>query len=450
MIHGSVRAPVNPSTNTFQTLRRAVLGAAGVLLTLVLAPSTSRAQEPVDQDVAQAQGQGALRVFFDCSGRNCNSSYYRTEIDWVNWVRDRTLAQVHLIMTSQTNASGGREYGFDFIGLQGLEGQNDTLTYASLGSDTSDENLRGISQVMAVGLARYSVLAGSGEGLEVQRSGESRDLTNRLVTGDEVEDPWDFWVFNVGLNGNYEEESTEQEMRVRGNLSASRTTPTWKFRLSGFGSYSREELQLSDSSTVVDTRDNWNLNQEIVYALADHWSVAFESEASASTRSNQDLGIEVGPGIEFSFWPYEEAPRRSLTMTYRVNVQYFDWEQETEFRKTGETRPGQRLEARLFQRQPWGDSWINLEASSFLDNVKQNRIEFNGNVSVRVFRGLRFNLGGGWERIRDQIFLPLEDLTDEEILLRRRERASEYEFNLRAGFSYQFGSIFNNVVNNRF
>ena len=93
---------------------------------------------------------------------------------------------------------------------------------------------------------------------------------------------------------------------------------------------------------------------------------------------------------------------------------------------------------------------MSLEASSFLDDVEQNRIELDGNISIRVFRGLRLNAGGGWERIRDQIFLPLGGLTDEEILLRRRERASEYEFDIRMGFSYQFGSIFNNVVNNRF
>jgi len=353
-------------------------------------------------------------------------------------------------MTSQTNASNGRSYGFDFIGLQELKGVDDALSYASLGTDTSEENLSGISQVIAVGLARYSVLAGSGEGLEVQRSGSSRDLTDRLVTGDDVEDPWNFWVFNVGLNGNYDEESSENEARIRGNMSASRTTTTWKFRFSGFGSYSREELQLSDSSTILDTRSNWNLNQGLVYAMADHWSVAFESEARASTRSNQDFGMAVGPGIEYSYWPYEEAPRRSFTFTYRVNMQYFDWEEETEFFKTSETRPGQSFRARLFQRQTWGDSWLSLEASSFLDDVKQNRIELYGNISIRVFRGLRFNAGGGWERIRDQIFLPLGGLTDEEILLRRRERASEYEFDIRMGFSYQFGSIFNNVVNNRF
>ena len=447
MIDGNVSTESRLPLQTVRATHLIVLTAA-VMAVLVTAPPGARAQE--SSDTADTQGQRALRVFFDCSGRNCNSTYYRTEIDWVNWVRDRTLAQVHLIMTSQTNASNGREYGFDFIGLQELEGVDDALGYASLGSDTSEENLSGISQVLAIGLARYSVLAGSGEGLEVQRSGASRDLTDRLVTGDDVEDPWNFWVFNVGLNGNYDEESSENEARIRGNMSASRTTTTWKFRVSGFGSYSREELELSDGSTVLDTRSNWNLNQELVHALADHWSVAFESEASASTRSNQDFGIEVGPGIEYSYWPYEEAPRRSFTFTYRVNVQYFDWEEETEFFKTSETRPGQRFEARLFQRQAWGDSWLSVETSSFLDDVAQNRIELNGNISIRVFRGLRFNAGAGWERIRDQIFLPLEGLTDEEILLRRRERASEYEFDLRMGFSYQFGSIFNNVVNNRF
>ena len=42
-------------------------------------------------------------VFFDCDGRDCNSEYYRTEITWVIWVRDRVVADDHVIMTSVTN-----------------------------------------------------------------------------------------------------------------------------------------------------------------------------------------------------------------------------------------------------------------------------------------------------------------------------------------------------------
>jgi hypothetical protein len=85
----------------------------------------------------QQQSAEALRVFSECSGRDCNFTYYRTEIPWVNWVRDRTVAQVHLIMTSERNASGGSEYSFDFIGQEDLEGEDDLLTYVSLGTALS-------------------------------------------------------------------------------------------------------------------------------------------------------------------------------------------------------------------------------------------------------------------------------------------------------------------------
>ena len=71
-------------------------------------------------------------------------------------------------------------------------------------------------------------------------------------------------------------------------------------------------------------------------------------------------------------------------------------------------------------------------------------------MSVRIFRGLRLNIGGGVERIRDQIFLRLAEFSDEEILLGRFQRESSYAIDFRVGLSYQFGSIFNNVVNNRF
>ncbi len=428
--------PPNPLSRGALTLVALCLG-----VSLSAAASTAQGQESQSD---------ALRIFFDCSGRDCNSTYYRTEIPWVNWVRDRTLAQVHLIMTSEQNASGGREYSFDFLGQEELEGEDDLLTYMSLGTDTGEENLRGISQVLAIGLARYSVLVGAGEGLQVQRTGGARELTDRLVTGDQVNDPWNFWVFNIGVNGNYEEESSENERRFRGNFSASRTTTTWRVRLRGSGSYNRGELALTDSTVAIDQRTNWNVNQEVVYALADHWSTAFTAGASASTRSNQDFGVSVRQGIEFSVWPYEEAPRRSLTAVYRVGIQYFDWDKTTEFGRNEETRPEHRLQLQLFQRQPWGDSRVSLRASSFLDDFSQNSVEFNGNLSVRLFRGLRLNLGGGLERIRDQIFLPAGGLTEEEILLRQRERASDYQFDIRMGLSYQFGSIFNNVVNNRF
>jgi hypothetical protein len=52
--------------------------------------------------------------------------------------------------------------------------------------------------------------------------------------------------------------------------------------------------------------------------------------------------------------------------------------------------------------------------------------------------------------IHDQINLVKQDLTYDEILLQRKEIATQYEYYLSFGLSYTFGSIYNNVVNPRF
>ena len=52
--------------------------------------------------------------------------------------------------------------------------------------------------------------------------------------------------------------------------------------------------------------------------------------------------------------------------------------------------------------------------------------------------------------IRDQLSLPIEEATQEEILLHQRKIATDYDYNISFGFRYTFGSIYSNVVNSRF
>jgi hypothetical protein len=53
-------------------------------------------------------------------------------------------------------------------------------------------------------------------------------------------------------------------------------------------------------------------------------------------------------------------------------------------------------------------------------------------------------------RTRDQIYLPRADVSTEEILVRQQQLATTYRYLLTFGISSSFGSIFNNVVNQRF
>ena len=71
-----------------------------LVVSAVLAPpvgALSAQQAPAGQNLSRPS------VFFDCEGPRCNErEYFRTEIDWVNWVNVRENADVHVIMTSQT------------------------------------------------------------------------------------------------------------------------------------------------------------------------------------------------------------------------------------------------------------------------------------------------------------------------------------------------------------
>jgi hypothetical protein len=52
--------------------------------------------------------------------------------------------------------------------------------------------------------------------------------------------------------------------------------------------------------------------------------------------------------------------------------------------------------------------------------------------------------------VHDQIWLPAKVADDDEVLLGNKRLPTDFEYELDFGFSYRFGSIYNNVVNPRF
>jgi hypothetical protein len=69
---------------------------------------------------------------------------------------------------------------------------------------------------------------------------------------------------------------------------------------------------------------------------------------------------------------------------------------------------------------------------------------------LRIAKGLRLYLGAQASLVHDQLGLVKGGATEEEVLLQRKELATQYQYFFQFGFSYTFGSIYNNVVNPRF
>ena len=367
----------------------------------------------------------------------------------MNGVRDRTVSQVHLLVTSNQTGGGGNVFTLDFIGVGDLDGDDDRLQVTTLATATEAEVLDALTGVLAAGLARYSAVIGQPAGFRVTTVETGPD-TDRLVAEQDVNDPWNFWVFELSTEVEFSGEETEKENQYEGSFEARRTTDTWRIEFEADGDFSRNERELSDSSVSIDERTNWSVDGLIVYSLAESWSLGVLGGARASTSRNQDFGAQGAIALEYSFLPYEEAPRRSLTARYDVQLQYYDWEERTIFGKTYELRPRHQLGLDLFQRQPWGESRVSVTARQFLDDPGLWSLDLFAEIELRIVRGLNLDVRGGVDLLEDQIFISGEGLTDEEILLGRYERPTDYSYFISTGLSFEFGSIFNNVVSNRF
>src|SRR5438477_6268380 len=130
---------------------RIVQLSAAVLLALAAFARSPQAQPPV----AVGATAPALNVFLDCERMFCDFDYFRTEMTWVNWVRDRAVADVHILVSTQETGAGGSEYTLNFIGLRAFAGLQDTLKYVAPPTATRDEGRKGIEQILKVGLVRF-------------------------------------------------------------------------------------------------------------------------------------------------------------------------------------------------------------------------------------------------------------------------------------------------------
>jgi hypothetical protein len=411
----------------------------------VLFPSLVQGQQQEDMRT------GALRVHLECAARGCEESHFRTEIGYVNWMRDLRDSQLHIIMTSQGTGSG-TQFLLDFIGRGELQGQNDQLTYSHYDTDSDDRRVQGLTGVLAVGLARYSLLSGQADPFIVNtRSVRGRGPELPPGLQGDVVDPWNYWVFSFGGNVRFEEEDNDKTRSYSGNFSANRITEMWNVSLSGRGSYNLREVVLSTGDLYRDERTDWSTNARVFYSLAERWSTGIDAGANSSTRNNQDLGARFGTGIEYSFFPYRDWTRRRMTLQGLVYARYYDYKETTIYEKDTETVVEGALRWGLGFRQPWGTANLNAAAEAFLHDPKTfHRLSAGGRLSIRVVRGLEWNISADRSRIRDQIYLSGAALTDEEILVSRRQLATDSSWNVSTGFSFTFGSIYNNVVNNRF
>jgi hypothetical protein len=381
----------------------------------------------------------APKVYIDCS--SCDIEYIKTEITFVNYVRDRKEAQVHVLITTQATGSGGREYTLSFLGQNDFQGVDDLVKYFSNKTDTADEIRKGLVKALKMGLACYAARTPISSRISVSYAAPEQPKP--------TQDKWKNWVFSLSGEGRFHGEKSMSSNSWGLNLSASKITANQKIRLAISTDFDRDRYDYEEQ-TIRSTRESYDFSGLYVIGLGDHWSAGVSLEVESSTYSNTKLSLTPAPAVEFDLFPYAEATRRQLRFLYRVGAGAVRYREETIYDKTRETLWGESLSITLDVKEKWGAVSVSTSGSHYFHDFGKNRLNAYGSIQLNLFKGLNAYLFGGGSRIRDQLSLVKGNATLEEVLLRRRQLETGYNYFVMFGLSYTFGSIYTNVVNPRF
>jgi hypothetical protein len=454
------------------TVRIAVLAPIALAFVTLAFAGPARAQEADTTAAAGAADSAAagalpadtleadrrIRVFLDCQRWLCDFDYLREEVPYVDYVRNRQASDVQVLVTVERTGGGGGRFTLDFIGRNQFEGVENRVNFQTSATTTDAQRRESMTRHIQLGLAAFAARTGLADQLRVTYEGPGREEREETAPAD---DPWNLWVFRTSIGGSLSGEEARTSTSLRGGISANRTTRNWKWDFGLNGSYSESNFDIRvddggdgdgepETRTITSIRRRFGFDALGVRSVGSHWGVGAQFSADHSTFSNYDLALRAGPALEYNIFPYEESTRRQLTFLYALTLNSLDYLEETIFFQTHEVRPRQSLTVSLDLQEPWGEAGMSVEAGHFFHDLEKNRLTVDGDLEVELWGGFSVNLRGEWSRVRDQLNLPAGGASEEEVLLRQRELATDFEYDVSVGHSYTFGSIFSSVVDTRF
>ena len=385
-----------------------------------------------------------LKIFIDCD--NCDNQYFRQNLGNVQFVRDQNLAEVHLFFTSQRNGSGGQEFVIDFIGKGEFTDFNDKLSFNTDTTMTNDEVRQLTLRYIKLGLVRYWVKAGKIDAVTVDVKNEQGEGSEEE---EEINDPWNFWVFRLGANGFFDGQETSNSSNI--NLSVSARRVTEKNKLSIRASFNENRSVFTfDGEDIVNVRNSRFFGISDAISISQHWSLGAFANLRSSVFGNLDLSWSLRPAIEYNFFKYEDSAKKQITLSYRNGITFNDYTFLTVFGETEEYLWEHEISLGASVNQKWGSLSGEASFEQFIQDLNLNALNFRLNANVRLFKGFNFNIGGRYSITKNQVNLSAGDVTLEELLLNQQQLPSNFNFNVFLGFNYTFGSIYNTIVNPRF
>lgn len=383
-----------------------------------------------------------IKLFFEC--QDCDQSYFTNQLPFVDFVRDAQNADVHLYVTKQKNASEGFRFFLNFVGKEKYKDMNYKLLTDSPESESSLKRNDRILNTTKMGLAPFVSQTSVGERLTLSCSDSLKKMDR------ELKDPWDFWVFVLDFGGALDAEYSLYNYKTQGKFNAKRITDTWKHRLVVDYTYENETYDYRTNATTQSIKKAYTFHSRSVYSINSHWSAQISEAIKQDTYYNFDFYWDIGPAIEYNFFPWDKSDRKVFAFIYQVKARYYDYIQANIENKTDNLLLNHSASLELILRQPWGEIESMLEFDSYIPQWDMYRLSIDAQVSVKIARGFSVFLKADGALINDQHYLPKEASSLSDRLLQARQEKTPFELSGQVGIRYAFGSIYNSVVNHRF
>jgi hypothetical protein len=395
--------------------------------------------------------QQKLKVFIDCSNTWCDLTFIKTEINIVDYLLDYQAADLHVLITEQNTGGGGSQYQMIFFGKNTMKSQTDTLQFNTNANATAFEKRETFIKYLKLGLTPFIARTVSAENISInmKQTGSIEVKKPELQT----KDPWNYWVFRVSANGNMNADAIYKSLRYSGSFSLNRTTEALKVNFSMYRSkdkttYEYETAAGREKFTVNNV--NYKIDHYLVKSLTDHWSLGYEASMNSSTFNNIRRSYFFRTGAEYNIFPYKDVNSKYFTIGYTADVRHNKYFDTTLYNKTDETLVGQGIEMSLSLNQKWGTASMGANFHNYFHDWNFYYLGLHTSLSIRITGGLSFNIYTSGNLIRDQLYLPKGEATEQEVLTRRRQLESGYSYFTSFGLSYRFGSRLSNFVNPRF
>lgn len=389
-----------------------------------------------------AEPKHTLHFFLDCD--DCDFNFVRQELKFVSFVRDPAVAGVHILSSESGTGSGGRKYFLSFIGVNGLTGNNTEYEYLSPPAETDEETRKALLKLIKTGVLHYYSISGLINLIDIDI--EKKD---EKTTFDKPSDIWNLWVFNAQAGSSFETEKNQNEYSLNTEISVEKVTEQWKTEIEA--SFETEgENFFDEDEKIQNIQNQTNISAEYIKSLDRNWSAGIFSAYSSENYRNILNGLRFNIGAEYNIFPWDISNRKVFTLRYTAGLRHYDYNEITIYDKLSETLVYESMSLNLELVQPWGEVEMRLEGQHYFHDFSKNRLTLESDISVRLAKQLSVYFAIESEIIHDQLYLPKGDASLEDVLLRRRKLATTYEINGEIGIRFTFGSIYNNVVNERF